>query len=94
MPAAETVWLTTLPDLLADLERAGLRVRWSAECSRAHRATVDSLVRAYSAAANDLATVPARAVLDDLLTSHRLWSRWLHEGRVRKFAVVAEKVQG
>ena len=29
--------------------------------------------------------------IDDLLTSHRLWSRWLRQGRVRKFALVAEK---
>ncbi|HET6967952.1 MAG TPA: methyltransferase domain-containing protein, partial [Ornithinibacter sp.] len=35
MPAADTVWLTALPDLLADVERTGLRVRWYAECSRA-----------------------------------------------------------
>ena len=27
----------------------------------------------------------------DLITSHRLWSDWLGSGRVRKFAMVAEK---
>ena len=34
-----------------------------------------------------------RAV-DDLLAAHRLWSDWLRTGRVRKFAVVAEKDHG
>ena len=94
MPAGDTVWLTSLPDLLAAVERTGLRVRWYAECSSAHRATVDLLVAGYAAAAPDIAReagVAGRAAVDDLLTSHRLWSRWLREGRVRKFAVVAEK---
>ena len=30
-------------------------------------------------------------VVDDLLASHRLWSTWLSKGRIRKFAVVAER---
>ena len=63
------------------------------ETSRAHRATVDALVDAYAAAAPDSASEVAGADVDDLVACHRLWSRWLREGRVRKFAVVAEKVQ-
>ena len=62
------------------------------ETSQAHRATVDALVDAYTAAAPELREAGAGATVDDLIASHRLWSRWLHEGRVRKFAVVAEKV--
>lgn len=89
MPGSDTVWLTTLPDLLADLEVAGLQVRWQAECGTAHRATVDALVGAYSAA--ELGGGPGRDTLDNLVTSHRLWSQWLQEGRVRKFAMIAEK---
>lgn len=92
MPDADTVWLTTLPDLLIDVQRAGLRVRWYGECSGSHRVTVDSLIDGYTAAEADLVAVAGQAVVDDLITSHRLWSRWLREGRVRKFAVVAEKV--
>ena len=63
------------------------------ETSRTHRATVDALVDAYAAAAPDLVEVVGADVVDRLVTSHRLWSRWLRDGRVRKFAVVAEKVQ-
>jgi hypothetical protein len=27
------------------------------------------------------------------MAAHRLWSNWLREGRVRKIAIVAEKVE-
>jgi hypothetical protein len=27
----------------------------------------------------------------ELITAHQLWSEWLGSGRVRKFAVIAEK---
>jgi len=93
MPDADTVWLVPLPDMLSALERVGLRVRWQAECSQSHRATVDSLLDAFTTEASELAVHLGRRALDDLLVGHRLWSDWLREGRVRKFAFVAEKTQ-
>jgi SAM-dependent methyltransferase len=93
MPGSGTVWLTPLDDLLAELEAAGLWVHWLGECSRQHRVAVDALVGAYSASAPHLGAGAGSGVVDDLVTSHRLWSRWLAEGRVRKFAVVADKVR-
>ena len=93
MPGSDTVWLTPLARLRADLNRAGLRVTWCVETSRSHRATVDALAGAYAAAATDLVEVVGAEAVDRLVTSHRLWSRWLRDGRVRKFAVVAEKVR-
>jgi SAM-dependent methyltransferase len=92
MPAGDTVWLTPLANLRSDLERAGLRVRWCVETSHAHRVTVDALVASYASTGTHLRGVAEDAVVDDLVASHRLWARWLCEGRVRKFAVVAEKV--
>ena len=35
--------------------------------------------------------LPSQA-FEDLVAAHRLWSDWLAEGRVRKFALVAERV--
>jgi hypothetical protein len=49
------------------------------------------LIGAFSADAADIATQIGRRALDELLASHRLWSGWLESGRVRKFALVAEK---
>lgn len=93
MPEADTVWLMPMPDLLSCLERTGLRVRWQAECSQSHGAMADSLIDAFAAEASGIAAHLGRRALDDLLASHRLWSNWLREGRVRKFAFIAEKTQ-
>jgi SAM-dependent methyltransferase len=91
MPDADTVWLVHLTDLLSCLERVGLRVRRQDECSRSHRAMVDSLINAFAAEASAISAHLGRRALDELLAAHRLWSDWLREGRVRKFAIVAEK---
>jgi SAM-dependent methyltransferase len=80
MPAAETVWLIPLGELHDVLARAGLIVRWQQDWSESHRSTSASLAAAYAAEG-----------LEDLVTSHRLWSEWLASGRVRKFALVAER---
>lgn len=91
MPDADTVWLTPLDELLACLERTGLVVRWQDDCSRSHRAVADALIDAFAADAEQIAAQIGRRALDELLAAHRLWSDWLREGRVRKFAFVAEK---
>ena len=93
MPDADTVWLTPLHELLACLERAGLVVRWQDDCSRSHRAVADSLIAAFTADATDIAAQIGRRALEELLAAHRLWSDWLGEGRVRKLAFVAEKIE-
>jgi hypothetical protein len=91
MPDADTVWLTPLPEIVSGLERAGLRVRWQRDCSQSHRAVVDALVDAFTAEAADIAARVSPGTLEALLAGHRLWSAWLRDGRVRKFAFVAEK---
>jgi SAM-dependent methyltransferase len=79
MPAAGTVWLTPLEELTATLRRAGLAVTWLQDHSRAHRATAQALLDAYTRMGSR----------DDLLAAHRLWIDWLGSGRVRKLALVA-----
>jgi SAM-dependent methyltransferase len=79
MPDADTVWLTPLDELHGLLGRAGLAVRWQEDCSEPHRAAAEALAEAYARAG------------DELVTAHRLWAEWLATGRVRKFAVVAER---
>jgi SAM-dependent methyltransferase len=91
MPDADTVWLTLVQEMLTSLERVGLRVRWQKDCSRSHRAVADSLLTAFAADATAIAGQIGRRPLEELLAAHRLWSDWLREGRVRKFAFVAEK---
>jgi SAM-dependent methyltransferase len=93
MPDADTVWLTPLHEMLTCLERVGLVVRWQEDCSRSHRAAADSLTEAFAADATDIAAQIGRRALEELLATHRLWSEWLREGRVRKVALVAEKTE-
>jgi sarcosine/dimethylglycine N-methyltransferase len=94
MPAADTVWLMPLPEMLSSLERVGLRVLWQDECSESHRVIVDSLINAFAAEADAIAARLGSRAVDDLLSSHQIWSDWLREGRARKFAFVVEKPQG
>ncbi len=93
MPDADTVWLTPLEEMLAYLEPVGLRVRWQDDCSESHRAVADSLINAFAADATEIGAQIGRRALEELLAAHRLWSDWLREGRVRKFAFVAEKTE-
>ena len=91
MPDADTVWLTSLDELHALVAGAGLAVRWQEDWSRSHRAVAESLTDAYAADARAIASQIGRRALDELLAAHRLWSEWLTSGRVRTFAVVAER---
>ena len=91
MPEADTVWLTPLDALTASLEQAGLVVSWQEDHSRSHRATAQALVDAFAAEADDIAAQIGRPALDELLAAHRLWIRWLDEGRVRKLALVSRR---
>jgi SAM-dependent methyltransferase len=93
MPDADTVWLTPLQEMLARLERVGLVVRWQDDCSRSHRVVADSLIDAFTADAADITGRIGPRAFEELLAAHRLWSNWLREGRVRKFAFVAEKTE-
>jgi SAM-dependent methyltransferase len=91
MPDADTVWLTPLDEMVTSLERAGLIVTWREDHSRAHRTMAEALTRAFAADAEAIAAQIGRRALDELLAAHRLWTEWLDEGRVRKFALVAER---
>ncbi len=93
MPDSDTVWLTPLAELVELLVGAGFRLWRQEEHSRSHLVTVDALIDAFAA---DYATIAARIgreALDDLMAAHQLWSTWLREGRVRKFAIVAEMAE-
>ena len=92
MPDADTVWLTSMEEMLAMLERVGLVIRWQDEWSQAHRAVADALIGAFCADAPGIAAQIGQQALDELLAAHRLWRDWLRDGRVRKFALVTERI--
>ena len=91
MPAADTVWPVGLAQLTHALRSADLIVRWQQDCSSAHHAVAAALLRCYRAESAQIAGQIGERATADLITAHRLWSDWLGSGRVRKFAMVAEK---
>jgi len=91
MPAADTVWPVELAELTDVLRDAGLTVSWRQECSSAHQAIATALLRRYRADSSQIAGQLGTRATAELIAAHQLWSDWLGSGRVRKFAIVAEK---
>jgi SAM-dependent methyltransferase len=91
MPAADTVWPVELAEFTDVLRNAGLAVTWQQEYSSAHHAVATALLRCYRADSAQIAGQIGEQATAELITAHQLWSDWLGSGRVRKFAMVAEK---
>jgi ubiquinone/menaquinone biosynthesis C-methylase UbiE len=91
MPSAETVWPIELAELTGVLRNAGLTVIWRQEYSSSHYAIATALLRCYRADSPQIAGQIGTQATAELITAHQLWSDWLGSGRVRKFAMVAEK---
>jgi SAM-dependent methyltransferase len=91
MPDADTVWLIGLEDMTSLLGEVGLSVTWLQECTAAHQATAAALLQSFRTHSDEMAGLIGTQALDDLISAHQLWSDWLDSGRVRKFALVANK---
>jgi SAM-dependent methyltransferase len=91
MPDADTVWPIPLDELTALLGEVGLTVTWREQWSAAHAATATALLREFRSRADDIARQIGARALSDLIAAHELWVDWLLRGRVRKFALVAER---
>jgi SAM-dependent methyltransferase len=91
MPDADTVWLVEWAELNAMLRAAGLTVTWQEECTAAHLETATALLRSFHADSARIESRIGRPALTELIAAHQLWNDWLGGGRVRKFALVAEK---
>ena len=91
MPSADTVWPIELTELTGVLRNAGLTVSWRQEYSSSHHAIATALLRCYRADSSQIAGQIGTQATAELITAHELWRDWLGSGRVRKFAMVAEK---
>ena len=91
MPSADTVWPIELAELTGVLRTAGLTVTWRQEHTSSHHAIATALLRCYRADSPQIAGQIGTQATGELITAHQLWSDWLGSGRVRKFAMVAEK---
>jgi SAM-dependent methyltransferase len=91
MPDADTVHLITWTDLASLLDEAGLALTWREECTASHQAAAAALLRSFRAESGDIAGLVGARASAELIAAHQLWCDWLGSGRVRKFALVAEK---
>jgi SAM-dependent methyltransferase len=91
MPRSDTVWPIELAELMGTLRNAGLTVIWRQECSFSHHAMAAALLRCYRTDSPQIAGQIGTQATAELITAHQLWCDWLGSGRVRKFAMAAEK---
>jgi ubiquinone/menaquinone biosynthesis C-methylase UbiE len=91
MPVGDTVWLIELAELTGVLREAGLTVIWREEYSSSYHAIATALLGSYRADSPQIVSQIGTLATAELITAHALWSDWLASGRVRKFAMVAEK---
>jgi SAM-dependent methyltransferase len=91
MPDADTVWLIGLEDLTSLLAEVGLSVTWQQQCTATQQATAAALLQSFRTHSAEIARLIGMQALNELIAAHELWSDWLDSGRVRKFALVAEK---
>jgi SAM-dependent methyltransferase len=91
MPDADTVWLIGLEEMMSLLEEVGLSVKWQQQCTTTQRVTAAALLQSFRTQSAEIARLIGTQALDELIAAHQLWSDWLDRGRVRKFALVAEK---
>ncbi len=92
IPGADRVWLIELAELTGMLRETGLTTIWRQEYSRSHHEIATALLRSYRADSSQIAEQIGTQATAELITAHQLWSDWLGSGRVRKFAMVAEKL--
>ena len=91
MPDADTVWLIELAEMTILLREVGLTVTWREQWSASHHATATALLQWFRTDASHITRQIGPLALTELIAAHELWSDWLGCGRVRKFAMVAEK---
>jgi SAM-dependent methyltransferase len=91
MPDADTVWPVELAELKGLLGDAGLTLTRQQDCTAAHLATATALLHSFHTQSDQLADQLGTRAVAELITSHQLWRDWLGRGRVRKFALVAER---
>ena len=93
MPAADTVWPVPLAELRRPARRRRTGPALDAECSPLAPAVAAALIGA-SGPSGRRSPPRSGTARRRPAGGARLWSDWLTTGRIRKFAVVAEKAQG
>jgi SAM-dependent methyltransferase len=91
VPAGDAIWLIGEAEFVALARAAGFRVRWLEDQTAAHAAVAGRLATAFG---DDRGTISVEvgAAGDEIAVAHARWAHWLSNGRVRKLALVLERV--
>ena len=92
MPGGDTVWPLELADLLAQLATAGLALRWLVDRTAAHAARARRLHDTFVADRASLTTALGDDRVAALIGLHARWVEWLTARRVRKLALVCQRL--
>lgn len=94
MPGGDTVWLIELAPMRELLSAAGLTVRSLADRTAEHAGLAGRLGAAFAEDGAAITAALGAPALDALLLAHARWAEWLGARRVRKLAMVCERVEG
>jgi SAM-dependent methyltransferase len=92
VPAGDAIWLIGEADFVALARAAGFRVRGREDQTAAHAAVAGRLTRAFADDGGAISAEVGAAAGDEIAAAHAQWARWLSNGRVRKLALVLERV--
>jgi sarcosine/dimethylglycine N-methyltransferase len=92
VPGGEEVWLVPEGRFRALLEAAGFRVRWVEDYTAAHAEVARRLAVAFRRDRAAIARAVGAQACDELVMAHERWVEWLDARRMRKLAVVAQRL--
>lgn len=90
--AGQLVWLVPVEAFIAQASKHRFRLIRQEDHTALHAATVQRLLRTYEQHRAELIAQIGRAPGERLIADHQAWAGWLADGRVRKFAMVFERV--
>jgi cyclopropane fatty-acyl-phospholipid synthase-like methyltransferase len=92
MPDGDRVWLVAADAFCDLLEASGFALRRVDDLTVSHAAVARNLALAFAHHRQSIAGHVGDEACAGLITSHTIWARWLESGRVRKLAIIAERM--
>lgn len=92
LPEGEEVWLTPESEFRVLLETAGFRISWAKDHTASHAEVAGYLAAALQSDRATIIAVLGAQRSNELVMAHERWAEWLSARRVRKLAVVAQRL--
>jgi ubiquinone/menaquinone biosynthesis C-methylase UbiE len=94
MPDGDEIWLVTEAEFLPLVTAAGFRVRQVVDHTEAHATVAARLAKALLHDRDPVAVEVGAKQHDEMVAAHWQWAAWLARRRVRKLALVVERIAG